>query len=67
MRRWYSAAFAGKSPAGADNAPCWHGEDPAGKTILLTTEQGMGDVIQFIRDWRWILPASRDGSRLRRY
>jgi hypothetical protein len=47
--RWQSAAFAGKSSAGTANAPRWHGEDPAGKTILLTTEQGMGDVIQFIR------------------
>jgi tetratricopeptide (TPR) repeat protein len=44
--RWKSAAFAGKPSA---QGPRWHGEDPAGKTILLTTEQGMGDVIQFIR------------------
>jgi tetratricopeptide (TPR) repeat protein len=44
--RWKSAAFAGKPSA---TGPRWHGEDPRGKTILLTTEQGMGDVIQFIR------------------
>ena len=45
--RWQSAAFAGKGAP--SSAPRWHGEDPTGKTILITTEQGMGDVIQFVR------------------
>jgi tetratricopeptide (TPR) repeat protein len=27
----------------------WHGEDPAGKTLLLQSEQGIGDTIQFAR------------------
>lgn len=27
----------------------WHGEDPAGKTLLLQSEQGIGDTIQFSR------------------
>jgi tetratricopeptide (TPR) repeat protein len=31
------------------NAPLWHGEPIAGKTILLLAEQGYGDTIQFIR------------------
>jgi tetratricopeptide (TPR) repeat protein len=29
--------------------PMWRGEPPAGKTILLHAEQGMGDTIQFAR------------------
>lgn len=29
--------------------PQWRGEDPAGKTLLLYGEQGLGDTIQFLR------------------
>ncbi|MGQ9370228.1 tetratricopeptide repeat protein [Azospirillum sp. ST 5-10] len=29
--------------------PRWHGEDPAGRTILLHAEQGHGDTLQFVR------------------
>lgn len=29
--------------------PKWNGEDPAGRTVALVTEQGLGDSIQFIR------------------
>jgi tetratricopeptide (TPR) repeat protein len=29
--------------------PPWDGSDPAGKTLLIHTEQGFGDAIQFIR------------------
>jgi hypothetical protein len=29
--------------------PRWDGSPPAGKTLLLTMEQGLGDMIQFIR------------------
>jgi Tfp pilus assembly protein PilF len=29
--------------------PAWRGEDIAGRTILLHAEQGLGDVVQFIR------------------
>ena len=32
-----------------NNRPRWNRADPAGRTILLTTEQGLGDVIQFVR------------------
>ncbi|MCX5922288.1 MAG: tetratricopeptide repeat protein [Candidatus Dependentiae bacterium] len=31
------------------NAPLWQGEDIQGKTILLYSEQGLGDTFQFIR------------------
>jgi tetratricopeptide (TPR) repeat protein len=44
--RWRSAAFKHNTNF---PAPRWDGADLAGKTILLTSEQGMGDVIQFIR------------------
>lgn len=30
-------------------APRWFGEDLAGRSVLVTTEQGLGDAIQFIR------------------
>jgi tetratricopeptide (TPR) repeat protein len=33
----------------ADPARRWRGEDPAGRTILLWSEQGFGDTIQFSR------------------
>jgi Flp pilus assembly protein TadD len=29
--------------------PLWDGSDPSGKTILLVSEQGLGDTIQFVR------------------
>lgn len=29
--------------------PAWDGRDPAGRTILLHAEQGLGDTIQFVR------------------
>jgi tetratricopeptide (TPR) repeat protein len=29
--------------------PCWNGQDLRGRTILLRTEQGAGDAIQFLR------------------
>jgi Flp pilus assembly protein TadD len=29
--------------------PHWHGEDLAGRTILLHAEQGLGDTLQFVR------------------
>ena len=35
--------------ATAPPAPRWQGEDLGGKTLLVTTEQGLGDAIQFVR------------------
>ncbi len=32
-----------------DEARRWRGEDPAGKTILVHAEQGLGDTLQFVR------------------
>jgi tetratricopeptide (TPR) repeat protein len=29
--------------------PIWDGSDPAGKTIVLVAEQGLGDTLQFVR------------------
>jgi tetratricopeptide (TPR) repeat protein len=33
----------------ATSAPRWNGSEPAGKTLLLTAEQGFGDTLQFAR------------------
>jgi len=38
----------------AEIAPVWTGESLAGKTILLHTEQGFGDAIQFARFVGWL-------------
>jgi tetratricopeptide (TPR) repeat protein len=46
--RWDCSQLAAARPKIA--RPMWHGDtDPRGKTILLYAEQGMGDVLQFVR------------------
>lgn len=44
--RWNSILI-GKLPA--LSKPRWQGQSLAGKTLLITPEQGIGDVIQFVR------------------
>ena len=43
--RWDSSIFAGQRP----NFPEWRGENLLGKRLLVFSEQGFGDVIQFVR------------------
>ena len=38
----------------AFDPPDWPGGDPAGKTLLLSTEQGYGDALQFCRFASWL-------------
>jgi tetratricopeptide (TPR) repeat protein len=45
--RWRTKHFAGCRPDYPQ--PMWRGEDIAGKRIVLNSEQGLGDVIQFVR------------------
>ena len=45
--RWLQAPLLGLRPS--FRKPLWSGQDLRGRTILLRTEQGIGDVIQFIR------------------
>lgn len=45
--RWRRADFAAE--ARLVNRPLWTGDDPAGRTILVHAEQGLGDSIQMAR------------------
>jgi hypothetical protein len=45
--RWRDASFTEK-PRDFER-PMWDGSDPAGRTILVHSEQGFGDVFQFLR------------------
>ena len=45
--RWYEEPALSKRPKFVQ--PPWVGQDLAGKTILLRSEQGAGDIIQFAR------------------
>lgn len=53
----YPRGFAGyewrlklaRNPARDMPGPRWTGEDPAGRTVLLSAEQGFGDALQFVR------------------
>jgi Tfp pilus assembly protein PilF len=45
----------------AFEGPRWNGEDPRGKTILVTAEQGLGDTIQFLR---FASPLADRGARV---
>ena len=40
--------------------PAWDGLTPQGKTLLLYTEQGLGDALQFAR---FVAPMARSGAR----
>ena len=46
---WRLAVPEFRSHASSLSSPRWHGESVAGKTVLLTREQGLGDTLQFIR------------------
>ena len=50
-RGWpaYEARLKGLGFAGNHNLQRWSGEPLAGKTLLVTAEQGLGDTIQFVR------------------
>jgi tetratricopeptide (TPR) repeat protein len=45
----------------AANTPRWSGEDLRNRTLLLTTEQGLGDALQFIR---FAQPLAERGARV---
>ena len=61
--REYESRFA-LSELGKDRhvfaGPAWDGSAPTGKTLLLYTEQGLGDALQFAR---FIAPLARTGAR----
>lgn len=43
------------------NSPLWDGSNPAGKTVLIYAEQGLGDTFQFIRYGQLL---KQDGARV---
>ena len=45
--RWSSKDFPSKPPS--TGVPLWHDEDLTGRHLLVFAEQGLGDVIQFVR------------------
>jgi len=48
--RWRTRAF----PANAFQQPRWDGLSLHGRTLLVTTEQGLGDSMQFVRYVPWL-------------
>ncbi len=52
---------AGISPPSLRDEPLWRGEPLEGKSILLETEQGLGDTLQFLRYAPWL---ERQGARV---
>jgi Flp pilus assembly protein TadD len=48
-------------PTAGDPSPRWNGEKLAGRTLLIRTEQGFGDSIQFVRYVRLI---EKDGGKI---
>lgn len=59
--RFYMRSF--KSKMVETDRPLWDGEDLAGKTLLISTEQGWGDAIQFIR-YADVVKAAHPQSRI---
>jgi len=49
------------TPPSPRHEPLWQGEPLDGKSILLETEQGLGDTIQFLRYAPWL---ERQGARV---
>ncbi|MDB5458871.1 MAG: sulfotransferase [Caulobacteraceae bacterium] len=60
--RWKSQRMVAYLRSRAFSAPFWRGEEPlAGKTLLLHSEQGFGDILQFCR---YAKPAADRGARV---
>ena len=55
-------SFDRKQAAIETMAPRWRGEDVAGKTVLVLTEQGIGDTIQFAR---FLISLHRLGAKVK--
>jgi hypothetical protein len=57
----YEYRVAAESPPGPAFTPQWRGENPAGKTLLIYDEQGLGDTIQCLR---YAAPLAKNGARV---
>ncbi|MCS6958596.1 MAG: tetratricopeptide repeat protein [Pseudanabaenaceae cyanobacterium SKYGB_i_bin29] len=58
--RWQQIKFQFSNPIPAFTQPRWHGRDLTDKTILVWTEQGAGDQIQF---WRFLPLLKQKGAK----
>jgi Flp pilus assembly protein TadD len=58
---WEERFRAGAIPARSFTQPQWHGEPLEGRTLLVHTEQGLGDIMQFVRYLPAIGDAVTDG------
>ncbi|WP_211111710.1 DUF6165 family protein, partial [Azospirillum brasilense] len=69
---WRLRQEGNQAPGGPFPQPLWRGEEPVRGTLLVHTEQGFGDTIQFIRyvpaavarGWRVVVEAPRPLLRL---
>jgi tetratricopeptide (TPR) repeat protein len=62
QHEWRLRGLSDVSGTDVPDVPTWRGsEDLAGKTILLRTEQGFGDALQFIR---YATPVAERGARV---
>jgi len=62
--RWQMPEFARENPRPSISKPLWQGEDLEGRTLLITREQGFGDMIHFIRYAKVVREQQTGGGRV---
>ncbi|MBC6471944.1 MAG: tetratricopeptide repeat protein [Hormoscilla sp. GM102CHS1] len=62
--RWQIPEFGEQNPLPPTSKPRWQGEDLQGRTLLITREQGFGDMIHFIRYAKAVREQQTGGGRV---